>query len=94
MLAITHTFAPEQTLCSPLPAGLELDLDAVFSSRNARRRTCPRRPDANPAGYSGSAKTNRLLPLLGRNSGVSRRKLGVVAALPVPTATYWRPPTA
>ena len=32
VLAVTHTFGREQTLRSPLLAGLELDLDDVFSS--------------------------------------------------------------
>ena len=40
--------------------------------------------------YSGRAKTNRLLPLLGRSSGVSSRKRPV----PTLTATYCRPSTA
>ena len=39
---------------------------------------------------SGSANTKRLLPALGRNSGVRSRKRGV----PVLTATYCRPSTA
>ena len=38
--------------------------------------------------YSGSANTNRLLPALGRSSGVSPMKPEAVAALPVLTATY------
>ena len=49
----------------------------------------------NPLGiafYSGSANTNRLLPELGRSSGVRRRFTPPPA--PVLTATYWRPPTA
>ena len=32
MLEVTHTIGREQTLRSPLLAGLELDLDDVFSS--------------------------------------------------------------
>ena len=42
--------------------------------------------------YSGSANTNRLLPLLGWSSGVRRRL--IPAPEPVLTATYWRPSTA
>ena len=44
--------------------------------------------------HSGSAKTNRLLPALGRISGVSRPNSDAVLAVPVPTATYCRPSTA
>ena len=37
---------------------------------------------------SGSANTNRLLPALGRSSGVKGRRAEVVTAVPVLTATY------
>ncbi len=43
---------------------------------------------------SGNAKTKRLFPALGRISGVRRMNPDAVAALPVLTATYWRPSTA
>ena len=42
----------------------------------------------------GSANTNRLLPALGRSSGVRRMKPDAVPAEPVLTATYCRPSTA
>ena len=45
-------------------------------------------------GLPGSPKTNRLLPALGRSSGVMRSWVDDWAALPVLTATYWRPPAA
>ena len=49
----------------------------------------------DPGHYrSGSANTNRLLPALGRISGVRRINPDAVAALPVLTATYCRPSTA
>ena len=41
-----------------------------------------------------SAKTNRLLPALGRSSGVRRVKPDAVPDVPVLTATYCRPSTA
>ena len=41
----------------------------------------------------GSAKTNRLLPELGRSSGVSPDRRAA-DRLPVLAATYWRPSTA
>ena len=54
-----------------------------------------------PTGFSkasqsrtGRANTNRLFPALGRSSGVSPMKPDAVAALPVLTATNWRPSTA
>ena len=43
---------------------------------------------------SGSANTNRLLAAPGRISGVMTVNPEAVPALPVLTATYWRPPTA
>ena len=48
---------------------------------------------ASPA-RQGSAKTNRLLPALGRISGVSRPNREAVLAVPVPTAMYCLPSTA
>ena len=47
-------------------------------------------PQGGPPARSGSANTNRLLPRLGRSSGVRSMKRGV----PVLTATYCRPSTA
>ena len=49
---------------------------------------------ARYAGYSGRTNTNRLLPALGRSSGVRRVKPDAVPAVPVLTATYCRPSTA
>ena len=49
-------------------------------------------PSQTIATCQGSANTNRLLPTLGRSSGVSRRLVPPPA--PVLTATYWRPSTA
>ena len=57
----------------------------------ARRRPAFRRGAQSP---SGRVNTNRLLPALGRSSGVRRMKPDAVAAEPVLTATYWRPPAA
>ena len=42
--------------------------------RAHRRRARPLKPVPAAAPYSGRAKTNRLLPLLGRSSGVRSRK--------------------
>ena len=61
----------------------------------ARRR--PRRtlPDVTArVGHSGSANTKRLLPLLGRSSGVIAAQREALPPTPVPAATYWRPSTA
>ena len=49
---------------------------------------------ASALGYSGKPNTNRLLPLLGRSSGVRRVKPDAVPEGPVLTATYCRPSTA
>ena len=43
------------------------------------------------ANHSGSANTKRVLPALGRSSGVRRLKAPDVSERPVLTATYWRP---
>ena len=42
----------------------------------------------------GKPNTNRLLPALGRSSGVRPVKWADVPPEPVLTATYWRPSTA
>ena len=47
-----------------------------------------------PAPQPGKAKTNRLLPMLGRSSGVRGVKYTTVRELPVLTATYCRPSIA
>ena len=62
-------------------------------SRTVGRRD-PRRRALIAAYHSGSANTNRLLPALGRISGVSRPNREAVLAVPVPTATYCLPSTA
>ncbi len=44
--------------------------------------------------YSGRAKTKRLLPLLGRSSGVMALQREAFPPVPVPATTYCRPSTA
>ena len=57
-------------------------------------RLLQKTPESETRGCYGNANTKRLLPLLGRSSGVNWRKLAVVAARPVLTAMYCRPSTA
>ena len=49
---------------------------------------------ASSALRQGSAKTNSVLPSLGRSSGVIRLNIPDVSDVPVLTATYCRPPAA
>ena len=57
------------------------------------REASPEHPPRDGA-FHGKPNTNRLLPTLGRSSGVRRVKPDAVPELPVLTATYCRPSTA
>ena len=68
-------------------------LCASLAGPTGQRQECRRREGAQTAAHSGSANTNRLLPELGRSSGVSPDSRAA-DRFPVLAATYWRPSTA
>ena len=82
------------------PTAAEEHRRVVNSAGPAPKTRAPRRlrrtlPDVTDrAGHSGSANTKRLLPLLGRSSGVIAAQREALPPTPVPAATYWRPSTA
>ena len=105
-VAVNLVKEPHITHPASAPDALLLTLACCFHSerrRSPRRhleRDAPRPPSGSLTAtlvelavppYSGSAKTNSVLPLLGRSSGVSRLKAAEVSERPVLTATYWRP---
>ena len=73
--------------------GASVPIETAPGGREKNTRVTRREKGASRA-CQGSAKTKRLLPALGRSSGVRRMNPEAVAAEPVLTATYCRPATA
>ena len=80
----TNRYRPLPSACLPGGAERTKAAESAFSGWRPRRLVVP----------YGSAKTNSVLPELGRSSGVRAVKCDDVPPVPVLTATYWRPSTA